>query len=137
MNYAALKANLIIPKITAYGKAVIIRRPGVSSAYTKTFDPGQGRYYWTLIAEPHTVTYTDPATTTTDIPGHAVEVKWDQGEVNNTTIYATDRKLKIADVANITSADKLVVSSKTLTIVSVLNTEPGDTSLLYTLQCRG
>ena len=136
MNYTSL-ATLAATKIEQYGKVVSIRRPGTSAGWTKSWDVGTGRYKWTLIASPFTVVYTDPAGTPVDIAGHAVEKAYKQSEIDGTTVMANDRRFITNDLPSPTTADKLVIGSTVLTIVSVSAIQPGDTMITRTLQCRG
>ncbi len=136
MDYDAIKNNLVIPKIREFGKVVVLRRPGSNTAYTKGFDPVEGRYYWTLNAVPNTVVYVDPASTPVDVSGYGVEVKYEQNEIDGTTIKAGDRRFKVADLPSPTSADKLVVDGTILNIIATQPVQPGDVTLLWTLQCR-
>ena len=137
MNYNTLKSATVLPMLQKYGKAVSIRRPADSSAWTKVFDGGQGRWTWTLKVAPFTVVYTDPATAPVDTAGHAIEKKYEQTEIDGTTVFATDRRFITADLPLPTTADKLVVGTKVLTIVNVMPIEPGEVTLAWTLQCRG
>lgn len=136
MDYTAIKNNLVIPKIREFGKVVVLRRPGSNSGYTKGFDPVEGRHYWTLIAPPNTVVYTDPASSPVDVSGYGVEVKYEQNEIDGTTIKAGDRRFKVADLPLPTTSDKLVVDSVILNIISTQPVQPGAVTLLWTLQCR-
>lgn len=137
MDYTRLHDATIVPLIEKYGKAVYIRRPGTNVLYNKIWSQSESRYYWQLIASPYTIVYIDPATSPVDLPGNAIEVKYEQNEIDGTTIKAGDRRFKIADIASITTADKLIVGSSTiLNIISVKPTQPGDVTLIYELQCR-
>lgn len=137
IDYSALKSEIIIPKIEEYGKTVYIRRAGSATGYTKAFDKVQSRYYWYLTSDPTQITYTDPASSYTNIEGHAIEAKYEQSEIDGVTVLANDRRFKIADISGITSSDKLVVDSMILNIITVSPTQPGTITLLYVLQCRG
>lgn len=136
MDYAGIRDNVVIPKLTAFGKVVTLRRPGSATGWTKAYDPIEGRYYWTLIDEPHTVVYTDPATTPLDYAGYGVEAAYEQTEIDGTVIKAGDRRFKVAAIPTPSTSDKLVLSSVVLNIVSVIPVQPGDVALLWVLQCR-
>jgi hypothetical protein len=136
MNYTAMQ-TLVHNKLEDYGKPVSLRRPATSSLYTKSWDAASGRYKWTLIAEPHTVTFTDPASVPVDVAGHAVEKAYKQEEIDGTTVLAGDRRFMTIDLPTPTTVDQLVVGSSVLTIVSVPKIEPGTVTLCYFLQCRG
>ena len=137
MNYQKIKDGLVVPKIKTFGKSVFIRRPGSSVGWTKSWDVAQSRNKWTLNISPFTVIYTDPAGIPIDLPGHAIEKQYRQQEINGTTVMANDRRFLIADISSPTTADKLVVGGSILTIVNVGTIQPGDTALVYQLQCRG
>jgi hypothetical protein len=137
MNYTTLRDNMVRPKITAYGKVVYLRRPGVTATYTKSWDAATSRYKWTLKESPFTVVYTDPAGTPVDVAGHAVEKPYKQSDIDNTTVMAGDRLFITSDLPSPTTADKLIVSSAVLTIVNVVTVQPGSVALTYKLQCRG
>ena len=137
MNYVSLRDDLVIPMIEKYGKAVSLRRPGTTAGWTKSWNAGEGRYQWTLVAEPHTVVYADPAGTPVDIAGHAVEKKYEQSEIDGTTVMANDRRFLSIDLPSPTTADKFVIGSTVLTIVNVGSIQPGETVLIHTIQCRG
>ena len=137
IDYTALKEKLVTPKIQEYGKSVSIRRPGSAAGYTKAWNAAQSRWYWYETAHPENIVYVDPATSPINLSGHAVEVAYEQTEIDGVTVLANDRRFKISDVANITTSDKLVVDSAVLNIVSAKPVQPGAVTLLYTLQCRG
>jgi hypothetical protein len=137
MDYSKLKASLVLPMLGKYGKVVSLRRPATSAGWTKAFDGAEGRFQWTLNVPPFTVVYVDPATAPVDTAGHAIEKKYEQNEIDGTTVFATDRRFITADLPEPTSADKLVVGTKVLTIVNVAPMEPGEVTLLWVLQCRG
>jgi hypothetical protein len=136
MNYASL-AVLASDKIREYGKVAYIRRPGATTGWTKSWDVAQGRTKWTLIASPFTVVYADPAGIPVDIAGHVIEKAYQQKEIDGTTVMANDRRFLSSDLPLPTTADKLVVGGVILTIVSVSAIQPGDTTIVRTLQCRG
>jgi hypothetical protein len=141
MNYVGLRDNLAIPKLLKYGKAVSLRRPGNTTGWIKAWIPAEGRYKWTFGGTPPpdvgTVVYSDPALVPVDIAGHAVEKAYKQREIDNTTVFAADRRFITADLPAPTTADKLVVGSSILTIVNVIPVQPGDTTIVNILQCRG
>lgn len=136
MNYTNLAA-LATAKIEEFGKAAALRRPGSTTGWTKTWDAGQSRYKWTLIASPYTVVYVDPASAPVDISGHVIEKTYQQKEIDGTTVMANDRRFMSSDLPLPTTADKLVIGSTILTIVSVSAIQPGDTTIVRTIQCRG
>jgi hypothetical protein len=137
MNYTTLRDNLVRPLLAKSGKHVILRRPGTTAGWTKAWDAATSRYKWTLIAEPHTVVYTDPSSVPLDVSGHAVEKTYKQSEIDGTTVLANDRRFITSDLPSPTTADKLVVGSSVLTIVNVPAIQPGDVTLVSILQCRG
>ena len=135
MDYTALKTGTIIPLIEKYGKAVILRSPGTSTGYTKTWNAGESRYQWEN-NETHVVVYTDPATPI-DIPGFAVESKYQLDQIDNVNILASDRRFKTASFNSPTpNKDVLIVGTIQLNIVNVFPVSPGSVDLVYELQCR-
>jgi hypothetical protein len=136
MDYASLRDSLVIPKLKEFGKSVTIRRPGSATGWTKAYDPIEGRYYWTLVAPPHSVVYADPATSPLDYAGYGVETAYEQTEIDGTVIKAGDRRFKVASIPEPSTSDKLVVSSTVLNIVSIIPVQPGDVTLLWVIQCR-
>ena len=137
MDYTSLRDSLVRPKIEEYGKVVSLRRPGSTTGWTKAWVPAEGRFSWYTASVPSTVVYVDPAGTPVDVAGHAIEAKYDQVEIDGTTVQSGDRRFKTSDLPTPTTADKLVVGSAMLTIVSVKAVQPGDVALLWELQCRG
>ena len=137
MDYTALRDDLVIPMIEKYGKAVSLRRPGVTTGWTKTWNAAEGRYQWTLIAAPYTVVYVDPAAVPVDYSGHAVEKEYEQTEIDGSTVLANDRLFLTIDIPIPTIADKFVVGSSILTIVSAIAIQPGAVTLVWKIQCRG
>ena len=136
LDYTKLRDELAVPKITEYGKAISICRPGSNVLYTKSYDYAQSRWKWTLIAEPHTVVYTDPATSPVDLPGYAIETRYEQNEIDGTVVQANDRRFKVVGFTDLTTSDKLIIGSTILNIINVRPYQPGSVILLYELQCR-
>jgi hypothetical protein len=120
--------------IRRYGKLVAIRRPAGSTGWTKSWVAEEGRYKW--VNGPTTV-YVDPASAPTDVEGYAIEKKYRQNEINGTTVMAGDRRFLSIDIPAPTTADRFIVGTMDLTIVSINAVQPGDTTLVYELQCRG
>jgi hypothetical protein len=140
LNYNTLKTNTVQPLITKYGKAASLQRPGTSVGYTKTWNSGQGRYQWEN-DDTHVITYTDPAATPTYIVGKVLESKFEQNEIDGTTVMMSDRKFITSDLTDPTTADKLLLGATVLNIISVKSLQPGETDgvevkLMWTLQCR-
>jgi hypothetical protein len=142
VNYTAIRDNTARPLIEKFGKVVSLRRPGSTVGWTKAWNASLGKYQWTYAGPPNppadgTVVYVDPAGTPVDVPGHAIEKAYQQEEIDGTTVMANDRRFITSDLPSPTTADKLVVGSSVLTIVRVPKVQPGDVTLVYTLQCRG
>ncbi len=140
MNYLALRDDVITPSIRKYGKVIALRRPGSTAGWTKAWV--NSRYQWTYAGPPNppangTVVYIDPAGTPVDTSGYAVEKTYKQSEINGTTVLANDRLFLTIDIPTPTIVDKLVGGSSVLTIVSAVAVQPGDTALIWKLQCRG
>lgn len=141
MNYINLRDTVVAPLIRKNGKAIKLRRPGSSVGWTKIWDAAQGRYKWTYGGTPPpdggTVVYVDPIGTPIDLPGYAIEKDYKQSEIDGTTVMANDRRFLVVDIPEPNTADKLIVGSSVLTIVNVMAIQPGDTTLVRILQCRG
>jgi hypothetical protein len=136
MNYTALRDNLVLVKIEEYGKAVSLRRAGTTTGWTKSYESTTGRYKWTEVADPTHSVYADPASVPYDVAGHAIETRYENKEIDGTTIKAGDRRFKTADLPTPTTSDKLVVGSQVLTVINVRTYAPGEVTLLWELQCR-
>ena len=137
MDYTTLRDSLVRPKIEEYGKHASLRRPGSTAGWTKAWVPAEGRWSWYTASTPSPIGYVDPAGTPVDVAGHVIETKYAQEEIDGTTVQAGDRLFKTSDLPSPTTADKLVVASVPLTVVSVKAVQPGSTTLLWELQCRG
>lgn len=137
MNYASLAASAT-RAIQKYGRAVTLSRRGTAALYTYAFDPVLGDT-WTLIAEPHTVVYTDPGEVALTFTGHAVEHPYEQNERDGTLVMAQDRRYLLEAAIGTTPllSDRLIVGSDNLAIVNIEPLSPGGTVLLYEVQCRG
>jgi len=77
------------------------------------------------------------------VAGRVVESKYEATEIDGTSIMSSDRKFITSDLTDPTTADKLVLGSVVLNIVSVKSLQPGEdetsgvvTTILWTLQCR-
>lgn len=134
-DYAALRDSLVVPKIREYGRPITLRRPGTAAGWTKTYNAAQGRWQWKNNTT-HVIVYVDPAATPVDVAGYGIEVKYEQAEIDGTTVLSNDRRIKTIDIPRPTTADKLIVNGTSLTIVNVMPTEPGGVAVIYTLQCR-
>jgi hypothetical protein len=140
MNYVDLRDNLVKENLIKYGKTVYIRRPTTVTGWTKTWDAGREQYKWTKTVNGiDTVVYVDPSTASNDIEGRAVEKAYKQTEINGTTVMSGDRRFMFLfydTQTDVTTADKLVVDSKMLTIKDAQAVRPGSTVLVWILQCR-
>ena len=142
MQYAKIKTNVAQRLINKHGKAASLQRPGTSAGYTKSWNAGQSRYQWENNTT-HVIVYVDPATAVTLVAGRVVESKYEAEEIVGTSILSSDRKFITADLTDPTTADKLLLGTTVLNIVSVKNLQPGEdettggvTTIMWTLQCR-
>lgn len=142
MQYSRIKTDVVQRIITQHGKTASLQRPGTSASYTKTWNAAQSRYQWENTVT-HVVTYVDPATAVTLVTGKVLESKYEFQEIDGTTILSSDRKFLTSDLTDPTTADKLIVGTVTLNIVSVKPLQPGadedsgvSVTVMWTLQCR-
>jgi hypothetical protein len=141
MNYAATAAR-IIKKIAKYGKTIWIRTPGTADGWTKEYDPAYGGDKWTN-DETHDVVYVDPATTPVDNRTKGVEMDYTVKEIDGEMIKQGDRRFYIgADITKPEPQNRVILGSTSsptedLAVISCKRIAPGDTVLLYEVQCRG
>ncbi|SDF81575.1 MULTISPECIES: hypothetical protein [unclassified Duganella] len=79
-----------------------------------------------------------------DLEGTGVKLNYNQDDIDGTLIKQGDQQLLLStlqrDGATMplpTTADVVLIGAKVYTIANVINLEPTDVSLLYTLQLRG
>ncbi len=124
MDYTSLRTNAAA-SITKNGKAVTLRIP----AQVATYDPVAG---------------TGTPAAAVDYACMAVEIGYKQGERDGTIVQVKDRQFLVAGLTTAgaaltqpTSAWQFIVSGVTLQIVYVEPLNPGETNIIYTVQCRG
>jgi len=124
MDYVGIRASAAAT-ITKNGKSATLRIP----AQVASYDPVAG---------------TGTPAAAVDYPCMVVEIGYKQGERDGTIVQAKDRLFLVAGLTTAgaaltqpTSAWQLIVSGVTLQIVTVEPLNPGETNILYTVQCRG
>lgn len=80
----------------------------------------------------------------TDYPGTGVKLNYSQDDIDGTLIKQGDQQLLLSPLQRDgtamplpVSGDLLLIGAKAYTVQSVVDLQPTDTSLLYTLQLRG
>lgn len=124
MDYIGVRSSAAA-SIKKNGKAITIRIPAAVASY----DPVAG---------------TGTPAVPVDYLCYAVELNYKQGERDGTIVQANDRRFLVAGLTTAgaaltqpTTGMVLITGSVTLPIVSVEPLNPGETTLLYTVQCRG
>jgi hypothetical protein len=141
MSYAATAAR-VVKKIAKKGKTITLRLPGTAEGWTREYDAAYGGDKWTN-DETHAVVYVDPATTLVDYPTKGVEDGYKVSEVDGEMIKQGDRRLYIgADVPEPEPQNHILVGDVSapdadLVVIDCKRVAPGETSLLYEVQCRG
>ncbi|MRW82887.1 hypothetical protein GJ698_02130 [Pseudoduganella sp. FT26W] len=84
------------------------------------------------------------AGTVTEYAGTGVKLNYNQDDVDGTLIKQGDQQLLLsplqrdgASMPTPTTSDTLLVGAKAYAIANVIDLQPTDTSVLYTLQLRG
>lgn len=134
--YEDLRDGTVGPLVQEFGQAFTgTRKPGTTPAYTKSFDSAAGKDKWTLIAEPHAVTYTDPGEVAEAIAGYLLELREQDGWKPASRVkdwisgYLATVQLKVNDV--------LTVNGKAVTVLDVLPFAPGGVILYWEVYCNG
>lgn len=140
MNYTSLRANMVIPLLTKYGKPMtIIRESGSPTGWVKTFDGGLGTWKWTnsITGE---VVYVDPTSPVTyiTIVTVGVEKPYEQDEIDGSTIVQGDRRFIVAGDATPLVGDTLQVDSSTdkVRIQDLKKISPSTTTVVWIVHAR-
>ena len=145
MNYQE-KRKMADNRISKNGKLLTLRYPGSSSGWVYAYDPILGDT-WTLVAEPHTVVYTNPSDTSNDYAVYGVELSYTDKDYDGERIKIGDRKFMVSALSdsgieipkpNVGGTLFVGTSAGTaLTIVTVEPFMPGDMVIYYMIQARG
>lgn len=140
MNYQAMRASAA-DQIKRNGKPVALLSTGSSAEWEYGYDELGDK--WTRLVEPFDVVRVNPISDAS-VSVYAVEHPYGLKEIDGTLIQSQDRRFYLAALdffgapfSDPKTGNRLSVDGQVLEIASVVITKPGQTAVLYEVQCRG
>ena len=136
MDYQAILANVVLPKLKEFGKPITIKQQtSVVGDWVKSFDAVESQYIWTNEATGEIV-YEEPVGSINESVVDGIESAFKKKDIDGDFVKAGDIQLYITPDVTPSLGDIVVLADKDYTVYHIEPIRPASLVLMYLLYIR-